>query len=278
MVKVEETIQGQVGEVDESHIEDGASGKNSLSTSHKEPGCRRAERLESCRNTLTSWRTRTWVANFKLCAWGPEALMADTVLTKLASRARLKTIVDVEREIPEWSWVGRYGEEVLALLATIDAAWHEEKEQEKAEKKAKRKRISAEEKEKRDALRLVQRRQATAQRKAGAMASSARPVLYPMPVHHIPHPAAVALPLSLSAQPQLHPTLPRYPYPVAAAPHSESMFHSNCYPLQFTPYPVYTPDNQLTQNAMPALYPYLPCDYATPAQIPDSRMNHDGPT
>jgi hypothetical protein len=56
-----------------------------------------------------------WQRKFKR-AWGPMALMPDTVLTKLASLARLKTVADIKATIPEWMWADEFGEEILELL------------------------------------------------------------------------------------------------------------------------------------------------------------------
>jgi hypothetical protein len=102
-------------------------------------------------------------------------LLPDTVLTKLASRARIKTVADIKNEVPEWLWADEYGDAILQLLEPIDLAWHEESERTKAEKKAKRAKISAERKVKRDEDRLAKARQATAQRRTALSAQVYHP-------------------------------------------------------------------------------------------------------
>lgn len=132
----------------------------------RQPGCRREERLGAARNALSRWCQAIWKTEYSHCIWGPEVLLPDTVLTKLASRARIKTISDIKNEVPEWLWVDEYGEAVLKLLEPIDAAWHEENERKKTENKAKRAKVSADKRVKREEDRLVKARQATVQRRA----------------------------------------------------------------------------------------------------------------
>jgi hypothetical protein len=190
-------------------------------------------------------RVQVWDSEFKYCIWGLKVLMPDTVLTKLATRARLKTLSDIKNEIPEWQWADEYGEEVLTLLAPIDVAWHEENEQMKAENKAKRARVSAENKAKRYEIQLAQSRQATAKRRAEAAAAASfhRGILQPVAPQYF-HPAA-----PLPAQSQSLPThyghqavpppmpVPVYPtfstasYPITSFPHAFYHFAPSVPPL-----------------------------------------------
>jgi hypothetical protein len=149
----------------------------------RHPGSRRQERLEACRNVLTSWRHKTWHRDFKDCVWGPSVLLPDTILTKIATRARIQTLGDINKQIPEWIWADEYGDAVLELLEPIDRSWHEENEQKKAENKAKRAKVSAEKKAIRDEERLAKAREATAQRQATAPSRPALQQVYPMPNH-----------------------------------------------------------------------------------------------
>ena len=64
--------------------------------------------------------------------------MPDTVLTRLATRARLKSVEDIKEDMSDWLWADEYAEEVLQILTPIDRAWHEENERQKAEKRAKK--------------------------------------------------------------------------------------------------------------------------------------------
>ena len=129
-------------------------------------GCRRQERLEAARNVLSNWCQTLWKLEYSHCIWGPEILLPDTVLTKLASRARIRTVSDIKNEVPEWLWADEYGETVLKLLEPIDSAWQDENERKKEESKAKRAKASADKKVKREEDRLVKARQVTVQRRA----------------------------------------------------------------------------------------------------------------
>jgi hypothetical protein len=141
----------------------------------RQPGCRRQERLEAARNALSNWCQSVWKAEYSHCIWGPEVLLPDTVLTKLASRARIKTVSDIKNEVPEWLWADEHGDAILKLLEPIDLAWHEEGERKKVEKKAKRAKISAERKVKWEEDRLAKAQKATAQRKAALSAQACHP-------------------------------------------------------------------------------------------------------
>jgi hypothetical protein len=138
----------------------------------RQPGCRRQERLEAARNVLSNWRRSVWKVQYSHCIWGPEILLPDTVLTKLASRAKIKTVSDIQREIPEWLWTDEYGDIILRLLEPIDLAWHEETERKKEENKAKRAKVTADKKVKREEDRLAKARQATVQRRASQLEGS----------------------------------------------------------------------------------------------------------
>ena len=101
------------------------------------PGPCRKERLEASRNVLMNWRHKTWQTGYKNCIWGPNVLLPDTILTKIATHARIQMLNNIKKEIPEWIWADEYGETILKLLEPIDRSWHEENERKKAENKAK---------------------------------------------------------------------------------------------------------------------------------------------
>ena len=131
----------------------------------RRPGARRKERREACRKALTDWRLSTWMTTN-----GPStpltALLPDTAITKLATRARINTLADIKEEIPEWDRADEYGEEVLRLLQPLDASWNEENERRKSERKEERARVNKENRIKRYEEYLLHKRQETAHRKA----------------------------------------------------------------------------------------------------------------
>ena len=110
-----------------------------------------------------NWRHKTWRAHYKDCIWGPDVLLPDPVLTKIAARGRIQTVCDIKEKIPDWIWAEEYGEAVLKLLEPIDQSWREENERKKAENKAKRAKVSAEKKAIRDEERLAKVRESTVQ-------------------------------------------------------------------------------------------------------------------
>ena len=89
-------------------------------------GRRRDERLEACKNTLSDWRAKIYSSTFKNCIFGPQTLMSDKTLTKLATSADIKTVDSIKTQIPDWIWADEYGEDVLNLLKPIDSAWKAE--------------------------------------------------------------------------------------------------------------------------------------------------------
>ena len=140
----DEDAMENVDDVDE------ASGVVEPSGKRKQPpriGCRDKDRLQTCRQALMSWRAKIWQDEFSDCIWGPETIMSDAILTKLAKRARLQTVADIKKEIPDWIWADEYAEAILGLLEPIDREWHEEKERLKRDEKAKKAKASAELKE-----------------------------------------------------------------------------------------------------------------------------------
>jgi hypothetical protein len=147
----------------------------------RRPGPRREVRLKRCRDALTSWRRTFSEQNSSDSAQGPRVLMSNTVINKLATRAHLQTVEDVQREIPEWDFAKEHGADALAIIKEVDDAWKQEHEREKQERKEKRKKISLENKRLREEKRREERYIATLRRRAAAL----QPVL-PYP-YNIPH-------------------------------------------------------------------------------------------
>ena len=207
----------------------------------RRPGARRKERRDACRKALTDWRRSTWMTTN-----GPStpltALLPDTAITKLATRARINTLDDIKEEIPEWDRADEYGEEVLRLLQPLDASWHEENERRKSERKEERARINKENRIKRYEEYLLRKRQETAHRKAleayrralmtvhtpGQYLGSNRVISYPVPgnslgrvvvqqpyhVYSAPYPSGTG-PVSGQAQSYMYvnAAYPVYPWP-----------------------------------------------------------------
>jgi hypothetical protein len=92
----------------------------------KRPGPRQAERLLSCRKAIIEWRSHTWLENYGDCAWGPNVLLPDAIVTKLATRSHISSVEDIKKEVPDWVFVDDYGSVVLDLIRKADDIWKEE--------------------------------------------------------------------------------------------------------------------------------------------------------
>jgi hypothetical protein len=83
-------------------------------------GPRREERRAACRGFLEKWRVDRWLENHREEVWGPDILLPDKVLTKLAAAASLQTKEDIKNEVEGWWLWERYSQEVLDGLKAID--------------------------------------------------------------------------------------------------------------------------------------------------------------
>lgn len=119
-------------------------------------GPRCDERRAACRDFLTRWRVDCWVKNHKDEVWGPEILLPDKVLTKLAATASLKTKEDIKEEVEGWWFWEMYSQEVLDGLREIDKKF----EAIKAAKEADRLDQQQIERERRAAMMLAERQRA----------------------------------------------------------------------------------------------------------------------
>jgi hypothetical protein len=235
-------------------------------------GARQGDRLQACRNALTSWRLATWERDFGDSILMPDVVLPQKLLTKIASQGRLKTVSDIKEHIPDWVWADKYGQSVLDLLAPIDTTWIEESVQKKAENKAKRARISAEKKALRDENALAVARQATADRRAAEMAAAgyrASPIaipqdIRPLAVQAVPPGHVNALAPEPAMSHQASPALSPGQYPYVYSPY---------YHIQY-PY-IQHPQVQTNQGAGPSSYPYpYPVSYPYPVPYP----YHGAPT
>ena len=111
---------------------------------------RRTKRLQRCRNAINQWRRATWLENYINCAWGPNILVPDAIVTKLAARSHILTVEDIKKEIPEWELVDDHGPAVLDVIQKTDEVWKQDRAIEIEAKKAMRKQRSLENKENRD--------------------------------------------------------------------------------------------------------------------------------
>ncbi|KAH7905725.1 hypothetical protein BJ138DRAFT_1017321, partial [Hygrophoropsis aurantiaca] len=107
------------------------------------PATRREEYLKNARNLLENWRDKTWVGQYSHVPYGPEGLLPNQVVQKIASSTRIKTIEDMVGVGWSTSRAERHGEEVLKLLEAYDTKYQRMREAEK-EAKAEAKRAATE--------------------------------------------------------------------------------------------------------------------------------------
>ena len=202
----------------------------------KRRGNRRGDHLQLCRTALESWRRTFWDENYSYCAWGPKVFMPDTVITKLATRARISTPEDIKCEVPEWGFIKEHGIAVLSIIHEIDKSWKEKQDSEKAEKAAKRKRESIEKKEIRDEERREEKRAAT-----NAKRHTARSISFHPPLPPVPSPVGWH-------QHQFHYQyyVPQYPQPTPADSQPRQVAPLYPQPIQFAP--LYFPPTQFAPS------------------------------
>ncbi|KAJ7591736.1 P-loop containing nucleoside triphosphate hydrolase protein [Mycena floridula] len=96
------------------------NGKRQIVSRQKGPAKRTGDHLENATSRLRTWRFRMARDIYPDSSLIAEAILPDSVLTKIASNARLKTIEDL---LPlEWMLGRRHGQEVLDLLVVLDEA------------------------------------------------------------------------------------------------------------------------------------------------------------
>jgi hypothetical protein len=181
-------------------------------------GRRRDERLEACKNTLSDWRAKTHAYAFQHSIFGPQALMSDKTLTKLATCADIKTVDLMKAQIPDWIWADDYGEEVLELLQPIDSAWKAELDAKAKENRAKKAKTVAE--AKRIKAAFAPAPLLAAQVNIPAFSPQAVPYAYPLPMYCYP------------ALPQLYTAAPQASQP---GPHSQPFVGYLPLPFAFNP-------------------------------------------
>lgn len=212
-------------------------------------GRRREDRLQSCRDAITEWRSRTWSEKYSDCAWGPSVLLPDTVLTKLATRSYLLTVEDIKKDLPDWDFVDEYGPAILEVIQKTDIIWNEGHALELQAKKEIRKRRSTENKE----LRAEERRTKRSKNQAETVRQKNEEAWANMFVQPlgpgVPLPHLFCGPLPFPPGPQALPYPPGHlPYPPGHLP----------FPLGHLPYPPGHPPFPPGPQALPYHPGHLP--------------------
>ncbi|KIJ62764.1 hypothetical protein HYDPIDRAFT_93350, partial [Hydnomerulius pinastri MD-312] len=100
------------------------------------PATRRDEPLKVAKQRLREWRYETWMEKYSQVPYGPEGLLPDNVIDRIASNARIRNVDDFKSS----GWLAgraeRHGEDILKLLKELDREVQAEKDAEKAAKEA----------------------------------------------------------------------------------------------------------------------------------------------
>ncbi|KAJ3552473.1 hypothetical protein NM688_g4132 [Phlebia brevispora] len=231
-------------------------------------GPRRGDRLQSCRNSLLSWRRWRWKIDYMDCLWGMKTLLPDKDLEVLAKSAHIKTVSDIKAAVPKWVFADIHGEEVLDRLRPWDEVWEQERAEKAEENKAQCRRVSEENKKIREEVRREETRLQRQHQAASASTQMHRPKSeqtcthaaaqpsHPLAHAHVPHPATpvhatffaasgstASVPLSTMQQPQVHVPQPapryqyvHYPYAVPIIPYSIPVQVPPPQPMYYMPY------------------------------------------
>jgi pyruvate/2-oxoglutarate dehydrogenase complex dihydrolipoamide acyltransferase (E2) component len=101
---------------------------------------RKGEAEEECKELLTAWQRDMWLLQYSDCSFGPQGLLPDKILKKLAQDQSICSMEDMRTtpSVSEWVWLPEHAEEVLELLRPINkrfAAQEENKRQQQQEQK-----------------------------------------------------------------------------------------------------------------------------------------------
>ena len=85
---------------------------------------RRGDRFANARHALIQWRIETRLAFYSPSPFTAEAILPDSVLTTLASNARIQSLPDMAVVLgSSWAFTDEHGEEVLRVLKEADDAF-----------------------------------------------------------------------------------------------------------------------------------------------------------
>jgi hypothetical protein len=111
---------------------------------------RSKEAREECENILKKWRNTAWHLYHSDSAWGPNTLLSDKLLSKLAEDSSVKTTQDLRLhpQLSAWTWIDEYGVEALEQLEPVDVHYNLERERQQRQKEIEKKRKAEERREK----------------------------------------------------------------------------------------------------------------------------------
>ena len=129
---------------------------------HKGPATRCDAKLKGAKSLLVQWRYETWKTHCSKAPYGPQGLMPDDVLHRIASNARLAAANDFQGVGWGPSHVGWHGTALLQALKEYDKKFDKARDVEKAERAETKKRETAERKATKQAAVKAERERAKA--------------------------------------------------------------------------------------------------------------------
>ncbi|KAI9459547.1 hypothetical protein HD554DRAFT_2176944 [Boletus coccyginus] len=104
---------------------------------------RTQQHLQDIRHVLWDWCVKTQCHDFPHSMFTTTTILPDPVLTTIASNRQLKMSDDLQLSLPtSWAFIERYGQQVLNLVAKLDANDHAHWEAKKVADQAPRKQES----------------------------------------------------------------------------------------------------------------------------------------
>lgn len=174
---------------------------------------------------MDKWRFATWFGQYKKRPWGVQGLLPDTVLTSLASKARLNNVDDLVRAGWSPTMAEKHGAELLTILGVFDTRFQLGREAAKRERAEQKKReTAARREEKREAERAERaqlREEHAREPKKPRLSRAKQPEAFGVSSAHNT-PFATALTVQSNGQENLPPnwTAPQPTRWVAQPPHS----------------------------------------------------------
>jgi hypothetical protein len=87
---------------------------------------RPADRLNAVKSSLYALRNKFWKEKYSDTVFPPAALLSDTMISTLASEAKVKTMDDLRLLLPRWIFADELGPLALETIKETDSNWQAE--------------------------------------------------------------------------------------------------------------------------------------------------------
>ena len=104
--------------------------------------CQTGQHLQNVRQALKHWRIQVRRQDYPHCSFSATTIMPDRMLTTLTSKRSLRSAEDLRKGLsPPWDFTEEYADEVLQLLARLDASAEAECKCGEAEKQERKRQV-----------------------------------------------------------------------------------------------------------------------------------------